>query len=75
VGAGGNGVEGLSPRLREVLRLISEGRADKEIAVSLRIALPTVKAHVRTILDVLACPNRAAAAALYGAWKASDGSS
>lgn len=40
----------LSPREREVLQLLAEGRSSKEIAVQLEIALPTVETHRRQIM-------------------------
>lgn len=46
-------------RRLEILRLISEGRENPEIAAALGIAHETVKSHVRTILDLLAARNRA----------------
>ena len=41
---------GLSPREREVVQAIAEGRTNAEIAVALLMSLPTVKAHVTHIL-------------------------
>jgi DNA-binding NarL/FixJ family response regulator len=38
-------LEGLSPRQREVLRLMAEGRSTREIAQLLRISVKTVEAH------------------------------
>jgi DNA-binding NarL/FixJ family response regulator len=52
----------LSPRELEVLELIVEGQANKEISKKLEISLPTVKAHVRNILDKLAVDDRTQAA-------------
>jgi DNA-binding NarL/FixJ family response regulator len=37
--------QGLSPRQREVLRLIADGRSTREIAQLLRISVKTVEAH------------------------------
>ena len=37
--------QGLTPRLREVLSLIGEGRSTKEIAYRLKISLKTVEFH------------------------------
>ncbi|MCU0491541.1 MAG: response regulator transcription factor [Chloroflexaceae bacterium] len=56
--------EPLSEREREVLRLISDGRSNKEIAAELVLAEGTVKNHVSTILDKLQAANRTHAARL-----------
>jgi DNA-binding NarL/FixJ family response regulator len=48
----------LTDRERDVLREIIVGRADKEIAQSLAIALSTVKTHVRSILEKLGVDSR-----------------
>jgi FixJ family two-component response regulator len=40
-------LEALTPREREVVALVVAGRRNREIAVRLRIALPTVKVHRR----------------------------
>lgn len=37
--------ESLSPRLREVLRMIAEGRSTKEIATQLKVSKKTVEFH------------------------------
>jgi NarL family two-component system response regulator LiaR len=42
--------EGLTEREREVLLLIAEGRANKEIAEELHISIKTVKTHVSNLL-------------------------
>ena len=46
----------LTTRETEILRLISEGRANSEIAESLHIGLGTVKGHIRDILEKLSAP-------------------
>ena len=51
----------LTPREREVLRLIGRGATNQEIADALFIGEPTVKSHVGHILDKLALRDRAAA--------------
>jgi two-component system, NarL family, response regulator DegU len=56
--------ETLSEREREVLRLISEGLSNREIALRLILAEGTVKNHVSTILDKLHAANRTQAAKL-----------
>ena len=55
---------GLSPRELEVLRLIVDGRRDREIAEALFISRRTVGAHVTSILNKLGVPSRSAAGAL-----------
>jgi len=52
----------LTNREREVLALIAEGLANKQIARRLGLELPTVKSHVHNILEKLAVRNRTEAA-------------
>ncbi len=52
----------LSPRETDVLRLISEGQSNAEIAKSLHLGLGTVKGHVRDIMEKLAAADRTQAA-------------
>jgi DNA-binding NarL/FixJ family response regulator len=52
----------LTPRELDVLRLVSDGRSDKEIATLLSISPRTASKHVATILAKLEVENRAAAA-------------
>jgi DNA-binding CsgD family transcriptional regulator/pimeloyl-ACP methyl ester carboxylesterase len=54
---------GLSDREAEVLRLVTMGCSNREIAAELTLSLPTVATHLRHILDKLGVENRAAAAA------------
>jgi two-component system NarL family response regulator len=54
----------LSPREADVVKLISEGQSNREIAAQLAIAENTVKNHVRSILRKLGALNRAQAAAI-----------
>ncbi|QVQ53299.1 AAA family ATPase [Spiractinospora alimapuensis] len=54
---------GLTPREIEVLRLLAEGRTNREIGESLFIAPKTVSVHVSNLLAKLDVPNRSAAAA------------
>jgi DNA-binding CsgD family transcriptional regulator len=54
---------GLTPREREVLRLVAAGQSNREIAAALFISVPTVKRHLTTILGKLDLPSRSAATA------------
>ena len=53
----------LTPRQAEILRLVSAGRNDREIATALGVSEHTVHRHIANILDQLDVPTRAAAAA------------
>jgi len=46
-------LEGLSPRQREVLQLIAEGRSTKEIAADLSLSIKTVETHRAQIMERL----------------------
>jgi two-component system, NarL family, response regulator LiaR len=52
----------LTQRETEILRLISDGRANSEIAETLHIGLGTVKGHIRDILEKLSASDRTQAA-------------
>jgi DNA-binding NarL/FixJ family response regulator len=52
----------LSARELEVLRLIAQGKSNREIAQALFLAESTVKNHVNSILSKLQVPNRTSAA-------------
>jgi DNA-binding CsgD family transcriptional regulator/tetratricopeptide (TPR) repeat protein len=54
----------LTPREREVLALIAEGRTDRQIAEALFISPRTVAMHVSSILTKLGVTNRGGAAAV-----------
>ncbi|HSR24069.1 MAG TPA: response regulator transcription factor [Candidatus Eisenbacteria bacterium] len=60
----GAAVEHLTQREREVLQLVVEGYANKQIARRLGIAEKTVKTHVSSILQKLGVADRTAAAVL-----------
>ena len=53
---------GLSPREREVLNILAEGRTDRDIAARLFISERTVHVHVRRILAKLSVSSRTEAA-------------
>lgn len=54
---------GLTPRQRDVLRLILDGRSNKEIARDLELSVATVKAHVGAAYRALEVTTRAQATA------------
>ena len=60
--AAGPPIEQLSPREREILRLIARGASNKEIARDLGIAETTVKIHVQHLLRKLGFSSRVQAA-------------
>ncbi len=61
-GRGAGGEVGLSVREPEVLRLLSRGSTNRDIAVALEISENTVKAHLKSILRKLGVSNRVEAA-------------
>ena len=54
----------LTPREREVLRLVAQGWSDKEIAADLGIGRRTVSTHIAAIRTKLGATSRSAAAAI-----------
>lgn len=54
----------LTRREREVLKMVADGRSNKQIARALKITERTVKFHVTAILNKLGADNRAQAVAL-----------
>jgi DNA-binding NarL/FixJ family response regulator len=54
----------LTPRQRDVLAMLRQGKSNKEIAHDLSLAEITVKLHVTAILRSLNCENRTQAAIL-----------
>jgi predicted ATPase/DNA-binding CsgD family transcriptional regulator len=53
------GVEGLSPRERELTTLVAQGRTDAQIAAQLNISVRTVSSHLDRIRDKTGCRRRA----------------
>lgn len=58
------GVHDLTEREKEVLRLISKGLSNKEIAAALTITNETVKTHIKKIFEKLKVDRRGKAAAI-----------
>jgi DNA-binding NarL/FixJ family response regulator len=58
------GEEGLTPREMDVLRLISDGHRNKEIAAQLDISETTVNFHIKNLVSKLRANDRAHAVAL-----------
>ncbi len=54
----------LTPKEKEVLECIRQGKCTAEIADHLSVRQSTVKFHVRNIMDKLAAANRAHAVAI-----------
>ena len=70
-----NPVDGLPPRLMEVLKLICMGLSNKEIARELDLSVSTVRAHVSALFQKLGVSNRAAAASIGASsrlWTSAD---
>ena len=58
---GRQGLESLTPRQLEVLRLVARGLSNAEVAEALFLSRRTIHAHVRTIFRKLAVGNRSLA--------------
>ena len=54
----------MTPRQREVVALIAEGRTNREIAERLYLSEGTVRNHVTRVLETLGVPDRAKLAVL-----------
>jgi DNA-binding NarL/FixJ family response regulator len=59
----GRDTTALTPREREVLRLVAAGKTNRAIATTLSLSEPTVDRHVSNILNKLDVSSRAAATA------------
>jgi DNA-binding NarL/FixJ family response regulator len=57
-------IEALSPREREVLRLLARGRTNREIGAQLHLSPGTVRNHVGHVLEKLGAADRTHAAVL-----------
>jgi DNA-binding NarL/FixJ family response regulator len=64
--AGGGGRTALTPRQRDVLHYLIEGRSNKDIGRRLDLSEATVKAHISAIFKVLGVRNRTQAARAAG---------
>ena len=54
----------LAPRQREILESITKGLSNADIATQLGISVPTVKEHIRALLDKIGASNRSEAIAI-----------
>ncbi|SAK51225.1 response regulator transcription factor [Caballeronia ptereochthonis] len=61
-------MENLSPRQREIMRLVHRGCTNKMIARELQVAEGTVKVHLSVIFRALGVRNRSSAIALINGW-------
>ena len=57
--APGPGIEGLTPRQTDVLRLIARGRSNAEIEAELGITRATCRTHITALLARLGARDRA----------------
>jgi DNA-binding NarL/FixJ family response regulator len=51
--ASGSSLDSLTPRQREILQMIAEGRSTKEIAFTLELSVKTVETHRAALMDRL----------------------
>lgn len=65
---GSSNLDRLTPRQKDVLKLMAEGYSNKEIARNLDIAEATTKIHAAAILRELGVRNRTEAAVLLQTW-------
>ncbi len=65
------GEESLTPREREVLTWVAEGKRDSEIALMLNLSVRTIEQHVRSCLKKLHVETRTAAGATL--WRKATG--
>ena len=63
----------LTPREREILHWVAEGKRDSEIAAILNLSVRTVEQHVRTCLRKLNVETRTAACAVLWCERKSGG--
>ncbi|GGD71774.1 MULTISPECIES: response regulator transcription factor [Caballeronia] len=61
-------MENLSPRQREIMRLVHQGCTNKMIARELQVAEGTVKVHLSVIFRALGVHNRSSAIAVINGW-------
>jgi len=64
---------GLSPRQRQILALVAQGRGNEEIAAELQLSPNTVKFHVRALYARLGVRNRVEAANQYALMSSGGG--
>ena len=55
----------LTQRERQILELIAQGKANKEIAVALGVEVSTIKTHANNLFTKLQCANRREAQRLW----------
>jgi two-component system nitrate/nitrite response regulator NarP len=58
-------LDSLTPRERDLLSYLSDGRTNAQIATELGISLNTVKFHLKNLYEKLSVNNRAQAVARY----------
>lgn len=59
----------LTPRQREIVHLLAEGRSNKHIATILSISQRTIKNHTRRACERLELENRTQLIVIYVMWK------